>query len=311
MRGFIKVSMWASAGLLIAIIGERAGFAAPVVWAIDDGEKIKRDATSLPFASGKDNPVWAPAQPVHLFALRNETVALQVVVQADATPIAGATVDLASLSGPGGATIANAPNATDPTRFVGRPIERFVEHYFDITRASGGSDPPTSLGWSSGSAPPAGAWTGWMPDALIPVEVAPAWEPYPMQVSAQTNAVVWIDITVPKGQAPGSYTGNIVVKAGAQSLATLPLTLDVVAATLPDKPAVGTMLYYDPGELTQKIGDAAAESHLWKLLHRHRLSAMHDATNPSDVTRQLHALDGSLFTAANGYEGPDRVSAMA
>jgi len=304
MRAFSKASAAAIAVVLVGALGERAARAAPLVWAIDDGEKIKRDATSLPFSTGSDNPVWTPGQPVHLFALRNETVAMQVVVQADASALSGVTIDLASLTGPGGATIANAPGATDPTSFVGRPIERFVEHYFDVTRDSGGSDPTASLGWASGSGPTAGEWTGWMPDALIPVEVAPSWDPYPMNVAASTNAVVWIDITVPKGQMPGTYTGSVVVSAGSTTLATLPVTLDVVAATLPDEPAVATMLFYDPSELSQAIGDPAAEAHLWKLLHRHRLSAMHDSTSAADVTRQLAALDGSLFTPANGYEGP-------
>ncbi len=277
--------------------------AAPRVWVIDDGEKIKQDATSLSFADGTDNPVWSPGQPVRVVALRNETTALQVVIQADATALSGVTVDLPSLSCPEGATIANATGATDPTTFVGRPIERFVEHYFGVTRASGSKDPTASLGWSSGSGPTPGAWTGAMPDALIPVEDAPAWDPYPMQIAAQNNGVAWIDVTIPSDQKPGTYTGSIAVAAGGQSLASIPVELDVVAATLPDRP-LGTMLYYDPSELTRRIGDAAAEEHLWKLLHRHRLSAMHDAMSAGDVTAQLAALDGSLFTAAHGYEGP-------
>jgi hypothetical protein len=242
---------------------------------------------------------------VHLFALRNETVSLQVVVQADAAAIDGVTVDLASLACAGGGTIANTAGATDPTSFVGRPIERFVEHYFDVTRASGGSDPTASLGWRAGSGPPADEWTGAMPDALLPVEAAPTWEPYPMRVTAQSNAVVWVDVTVPKNQGAGTCTGEIVVSAGggAQTLARIPVELDVVAATLPER-ALATMLFYDPSELSRRIGDAAAEEHLWKLLHRHRLSALHDATSAADVTAQLGALDGSLYTAAHGYEGP-------
>ena len=97
MRVWTMVSLSVGAGLLGVLGAERVVHAAPAVWVIDDGEKIKRDATSLPFASGTSNPVWSPSQPAHLFALRNETVALQVVVQADATALAGVTVDLPSL----------------------------------------------------------------------------------------------------------------------------------------------------------------------------------------------------------------------
>jgi hypothetical protein len=279
-------------------------FAGPTVWAIDDGEKIKQDATALAFANGTSNPVWAPQQPIKLFALRNETVAFQVVVQADSTALDGVTVDLPGLVGPAGAAIQNDPAATDPTNFVGRPIERFVEHYFEIARASGGSNKGVSLGWAQGSGPAAGAWTGLVPDALIPVEVAPSWDPYPMHVDSNRNAVVWVDVTVPAMQAAGTYSGAVNIAAAGQSIATLPLELDVIGATLPDRP-VRTMLYYDRNELDKRIaGGDAAEANLWKLYHRHRLSPMHDALGASDATRHLPALTGAAFTSTAGYDGP-------
>src|SRR5260370_36635 len=87
------------AAVALAPLGARA---APVVWVIDDGEKIKADATSLPFAAGTSNPVWAPGQPVRLTSMRNETVALQVVVGADASGLAAVSVDLDALAGPNG-----------------------------------------------------------------------------------------------------------------------------------------------------------------------------------------------------------------
>src|SRR5262245_18455621 len=64
---------------------------AAVVWAIDDGERIPRDAISLPYASGADNPVWSPGQPIRLFALRDEVVAYQIVVGADGAALDGVT----------------------------------------------------------------------------------------------------------------------------------------------------------------------------------------------------------------------------
>jgi hypothetical protein len=278
---------------------------APSVWAIDDGEKIKRDATSLGFETGTGNPVWGPGAPLKLFGMRNETIAFQIVVEADATALSGVTVELDALKTAGGATIANAAGATDPMKYVGRPIERFVESYFQIKRESATGTTSESLGWAAGSGPPKGAWTGWMPDALIPVEVAPSWAPYPMTVGANENRVVWIDVTVPKDQAAGHYTGNVVVKAGTTALATIPIELDVLSATLPEWP-VKTMLFYDRGgDLDPRIaGGDAAEKQLWQLYHRHRLSPMHGADAPGDVAGKLAALDGSLYTAANGYDGP-------
>jgi len=287
----------------------RLAMGAPVVWAVDDGEKIKQDAAPSGMASGTGNPVWSPGQPIRLFAMKNETVAFQIVVAADGSRLDGVTVELDALA-TDTAKIANAPGATDPTRYVGRPIERFVEHFFDVPRASGGKQPGESLGWAPGSGPSAGKWTGKIPDALIPVEVAPSWSPYPMSVAPHANGILWIDVTVPRSQAPGLYKGTVVVKASgnpALQLASLPVELEVVDVTLPERP-VRTMLYYARSELDRRIGGGegkaeAAEQHLLRLFHRHRVSPMHGAMTADEVTRLRPMLDGSFYTASSGYEG--------
>jgi len=291
--------------VLVALAIPRLAVAAPSVWAIDDGEKIKQDATNLRFEEGTDNPVWSPGQPIRLFSLKNETVAMQIVVEADDATLDGVTVELDALAGPGGATVANAPGATDPTKFVGRPIERFVEHWLDIRGASTNTGGPTSsLGWAEGSGPAPGKWTGRMPDALIPIEVAPAWASYPMRIAAKQNGIVWIDVTMPADRPAGLYTGNVVVKSSAGPIATIPFELQLVDVTLPEQP-VKTMLVYDRGELDRRIGgDDAAELHLWQLLHRHRLTPVHAARTLEEAKHHLPALDGTAFSSARGYEGP-------
>lgn len=274
------------------------------MWAIDDGEKIRRDAPASPLTRGEGNPVWAPGQPIRLFAMKNETVAIQIVVAADDTPLDGVTVDLANLSNELAASkIENTPGANDPMKSVGRPIERFVEHFFTVTRASGGKDPKESQGWLPGSAPSA-KWIGPVADALVPVEIAPSWSPYPMRVAAHENGIVWIDLTIARDRPAGLYKGTVAVKSGARSLADIPIELTVVDATLPDRP-LATMIYYEEKHLERRIGALApAEKQLWQLLHRHRLTALHTATSVEQIDRQRTALDGSAFTAANGYEGP-------
>ncbi|HEX8789346.1 MAG TPA: glycoside hydrolase domain-containing protein [Polyangiaceae bacterium] len=273
--------------------------AAPSVWAVDDGEKIRRDAIDTPFEHGVDNPVWQPGQPVRLFAMRNESVAMQVVVEADAQALDGVTVDLLALDGPDGAHIADTGI---PAHAVGRPVERFVEHFVNVRRASGGKTAGESLGWEPGSGPAPYAWVGMVPDALIPVEHAPSWDAYPMHVEPRTNAVVWIDLNVPRDQHAGTYRGEVRVQAGKVPLATLPVELEVADAMLPDR-TVDAMVYYDH-ELFEKREGGGAEQPMWQLLHAHRIAAMHDATAPEDLQRQRAALDGSLFVRARGYLGP-------
>ena len=279
----------------------------PQVWVIDDGEKIKRDATSLRFEQGIDNPVWAPGEPIRLFALRNETVAFQVVIEAEDSELTSVTVDLDTLFGPDGAFIQNHSN--DPTQFVGRYIERFVEHYFYIDRPSGGPWSST-LWWGSGdSGPSGGEWTGWMPDALIPVEIAPVWSPYPLQIDRGHNGVVWIDITIPADQAPGLYTGRVIVKNNAAPVDELDIELRIHDANLPDWP-LKTMYFYDYEALARRIGgqwdaDAdAAEQRLWHLFHRHRITPFHTVLTVSDLEHILEKLKGSVYTKEKGYEGP-------
>jgi hypothetical protein len=283
--------------------------AAPSVWVIDDGEKIRRDATSTPFERGEGNPVWRPGEPVRVFALRNESVAIQVVVEADDAALAGVTVSLPKLDGPNGATMVEdvvrpvaALEARDRVDGPQRPIERFVEHFVVVRRQSGGRTPGESLGWERGAAPPAGAWVGPVPDALIPVEAPGPWRAYPVRIEPHENGIVWVDLNVPRDQAPGMYLGTVDVREGARPLAALPVELDVVDAVLPDR-TVATILFYDPEEVEKRVG-SAAEAHLWKLLHAHRIAPLHDATSKEDIDRQRMALDGTLYTQAHGYTGP-------
>ena len=262
--------------------------AAAAVWVIDDGEKIGRDETSLPFKTGKENPIWAPGKPIRLFGLRDEVVAFQVVIEADAGPVAGVDVDVV-FDGPGTAI----------------RVDRFVEHFFDIKRHTSTGGTAVSIDWAAGSGPPPERYVGWMPDALIPVDMAPAWAPWPMHIAAHQNGVVWIDLTIPPDMAPGMYSGEVRLRqSGGAALETLPLEIEVLSATMPARP-IATMLFYDRADLRRRIGDGErAERQLWDLFHRHRVVPLHSVGSAEDVRAHLPALDGSAFTPAQGYTGP-------
>jgi hypothetical protein len=297
-----------------------AAAAAPSVWVVDDGEKIRRDAVSTPFERGEDNPVWRPGAPVRLLAVRDEWVAFQVVVEAGDAPVEAATVELGPLARRRDTADRNHaydldsadrnhaydldPAADGNAGGAGAltHIDRFVEHFVIVRRPSGGRTPGESLGWEAGAAPPHAAWVGPVPDALIPVEHAPPWAPYPLQVEPRSNAVVWIDLFVPPAQPPGLYRGALAVRAAGGPLASIPVELEVADATLPER-MPGATAFYDPDELARRVGPAA-ERELWKLMHAHRVAPLHDATSVDDVARQRDALDGSLYTAAGGYVGP-------
>lgn len=229
-----------------------------IVSAIDDGEKIPRDVKA---------PLVDAADKVQLFGMRDEVVAFQIAIEG---PAEGVTVDVDGL-----------PPTVE--------MERFVEHFFEVKRSStAGHD--YSLGWAAGSGPRGKDWTGFYPDALIPVEKAPAWDPWPMKIAAGQRGAVWIDLTIPPEIDTGTYHGKVTVRAGDKTLATLPLDLEVLPATLPQR-AAKTLIFYDPGSLRKRIGNFDdTELQTLTLLRKHQLTPLRSVGSVEDV----HDLDDDV-----------------
>lgn len=281
--------------LLLAVLGslglaavprEASAARSPRVWIADDGSRIPRDDLGSPLSRGEDNPVWRPDGPVRLRALRGEAIAFQVVVEASDAALEKVVVNVE----PGLERVS---------------VERFVEHYVEVRRRSGNDRRPReSLGWSEEARPIGADLQGALPDALIPVDMAPAFAPYPLEVAPRRNGAVWVDLTVPLGAPPGAYTGSVVVAAGSTPLARIPVELTIDAAVLPYRP-VSFVAYYGYGELEARIGEAErVEQQLFQLLHAHHVDALASLRDVEDVDRLRPALDGSLFTSARGYCGP-------
>ena len=73
----------AMAALLLFVIPADAGVRR--IWAVNDGEKVERDAQNHPAMAG--NSVW-DGHVIRVFGARNEVVAVQVIVEADAHGLA-------------------------------------------------------------------------------------------------------------------------------------------------------------------------------------------------------------------------------
>ncbi len=276
------------------------------VWVVDDGARVARRAGVLPLMRGEKNPIWSPGGPVRLFALRGETVALQVVVTAGSQPLSGVTVDLEELRGP-------AVVRSRPAGAVGGAgaIRRFRLYDLPVKRRSGGRTRGESLGWTEDSTPADPSRGGLLPDPLIPVEAAPPWAPYPMAVAAGEHGVVWIDIELGERELPaGQYRGSIQVRGarqdaagGTQELGRIPVELELGPQVLPYAP-VRTMVYFDPEEITGRIGGQKAVRQHQQLMHRHRLSTVFPLSSAAEVRAHRDALTGALYTAEQGYQGP-------
>ena len=118
---------WGALALLLATAPAAAGVAS--VWAIGDGDKIARDGAGSPLAKG--NAAW-DGRTARLVAARNEIVAFQVIVEADAAGLAAVSVALPEL-GKGDARIVYSPPVVDPSLSVGRPIQLFSVNDMYVT----------------------------------------------------------------------------------------------------------------------------------------------------------------------------------
>ncbi len=117
---------------MLTICATPATAAVRRVWVVNDGEKIERDVVNHP-ASAR-NSAW-DGHLAHVFGARNEIVAFQVIIEADARGIDALSVHLTSLTSSRDRIVYREPSA-DPTEYAGRPIQLFTEHYMYVATPS-------------------------------------------------------------------------------------------------------------------------------------------------------------------------------
>ena len=262
------------------------------VWAVNDGEKVERDARNHP-ASAR-NAAW-DGRAVHVFGARNEVIAFQVIVEADGRGVRELSLRLPSLTS-GSDRIAYQQPAADPTDSVGRPIQIFAANYMLVTT-------PSHASWvfrrGSPAAPPDP--TGWKPVQLVPENARAGKGGFPLAIRPNENQAIWIEVYVDRARTAGVYKGTIELRAdGAQR--TVPIELEVFDFTLPDENSMHAMLYYSSDQPRLYHGrDLDAAYH--RFAHRHRVELVH----AYDETRLQAAWDrfsGADFTRDRKYEGP-------
>jgi hypothetical protein len=280
----------ALAATLLAPTPARAGVAS--VWAVGDGEKVEQDDLAHPLRAG--NAAWDGTR-VRLFGARNEVVAVQVIVEADARGIGTLTASLPELRLRGGAErIVYAPPGPDPSVSAGRPIQLFSVHYMNVTA-------PSRAGWvwRPGSEPR--DTTGWKPVQLVPENAAVGRGGFPVRVSPARGQALWIEVYTGRDRPAGVYEGTLTIGADGETRA-LPVELRLHDFTLPDANSVDAIVYYEPSQPELYHGsnlDAAYH----RFAHRHRVELVH-AYDEAAVRAHRGRFAGSDFTKASGYEGP-------
>ncbi len=302
------------------------------VWANTGEDKVTRDdLRATTDAHAVVSSVW-DGKTISVFGARNEVVAFNLVLEAGDKAVSHVDVAFNRLAGSGGAAIASS-DVTSPDgvfNWVGRNIELFYIRYLPIQGLSLLSyetyderhvpqrmrRPFTGEGIGSG---------GWVdrpdhdkeyPDIAVPLELEG-----PFDVAAGTNQSIWVDIYIPKDAAAGHYTGRVSISEAGSATRSIPVVLTVRDFSLPDAPSLKTMLDMGDGDISERyVGvrwpdDPTLQETMklvrnrhFQLLHRHKISVINDpgatdsADRPSD--EWLPLLDGSLFTAGQGYDGP-------
>jgi hypothetical protein len=228
-----------------------AASAAPRVIVLDDGVKVMREQR----APLEESP-W-PSGAIDLFAMRGETIALQVVIEADAAPVDGARVLLTSF--------ASSLSPLDVR------VTRYVERFVPVLRPSGNDGEPGSLAFTAKAAP-RDSFVGGVADPLVPEAYDTA------RAAPGQRAAVWVDLSIPLDARADTYRSALLVRAGSAELAMRPIVLRVLPEVLPAAPPTAAFVYYDTRELTRRLGDARAEGDLRATLHAYRVDAIHDVT---------------------------------
>ena len=286
--------------LACVLLSAPAAASLSTVWAVDDGTKVK--STDLNHTLKSKNGIYDGSS-IKIFGARNETVAFQVMLQGGSSSTAGVSVSLSQVGQVKNSGVSNNPDSY----FKGRNIELFKEVYHNVKTRSHG------LVWEISKDAPAG-WSGWVPDALVPLNIKPSFT-----VPASSTQAVWVDIYIPKTVQPGVHKGTLTVTVGGKacglSNCSMPVELTVVNATIPDTVRAKTMVWFSgddsdtvlgryyssPGNLSAAQVKPIVQRH-FRLGRRHMITLFmgEDSAPNNDI---LSRVNGSIFSASAGYHG--------
>jgi len=262
------------------------------IWAVNDGEKIERDARDHPARAR--NSVW-DGKAVHVFAARNEIIAFQIIVEAGPRGIRDLSIKLPELASSADRIQYRAP-ASDPTDYAGRPIQIFGVNYMHVTM-------PSNASWIYERGTPAAPAdpTGWKPVQLVPENARRGKGGLPLTVRPLETQAIWIEVYVDRERTPGQYRGTIEVRAD-DSRRSLPIELEVFDFVLPDDNSMHAMLFYESDQPERYQGrNLDPEYH--RMAHRHRAELV-NAYDEKKVQASWGRFSGDDFTRERKYEGP-------
>lgn len=317
--------------LSIAVLTSTASHAELVIWANNGEDKVTQDdCRATADAEAVHNSCWDGSQ-ISIFGARNEVLGFSLYLEAPVTAATQVTVSFDTLKHPQGYVLVNQPASGDELfDWTRRQIELFYVRYLQIKGLSDLSyesyyderhipermrRPWTGEGVGSGTWEDRPDHDKYYPDIAVPIELEQGFS-----IAQGKSQAIWVDVYIPSDAPPGLYSGNVIITEGAAQTHILPVVLEVVDMTLPDMPTAKTMLYISHENIYNRhfgqkwIADGTAEAdtaqevmnRYFMMLHRHRVSVItsYGENDQSPAGYWTPLLDGSLFTAANGYAGP-------
>jgi hypothetical protein len=275
------------------------------VWALDDGEKIKKEDVNNPLASDPDNLVWKNNK-INLFGARNEIIAFQIIIQAEKGGVEAVNVTVSDLKNGGYLIKGSSGGPADPFNYQEKNIELFTEHYLNITKRT----PPF---WGlSPTALPSEYYTGWVPDCLIPFSAPSGKGGAPFSIDGNENQGVWVDIYIPRDATPGIYTGDLLVTHKGNLFSDIPVSMEVFDFVLPDSSHIRNMFGFGPWDIAPRHGVSRyskayyeIEARYFQLAHRHRFDLVNEVYNLERMTNYYKKYySGEAYNTAFNYSGP-------
>jgi hypothetical protein len=227
---------------------------------------------------------------------------------------------IVSASGPGGLRGVRA-EAGDLVSDAGDEIQAsnltlFRQWFIDFTGvdAVGGSEPVPEHSAS---------FDALVPDPLIPLDNPIDGEPLgaPFDVAENGNQPLWLDVYIPPGTPPGTYTGEVTIEDADNQSAEVPITLEVWDLNLPDMTAVTTWFIFRIDTLVEYHSgtEACYPSGCWldwterprtivkryeELAHQHRIDTgpqfVHEPSNGCEVPTDFAEFDADMAPYMDG-----------
>src|SRR5262249_46267467 len=133
---------------------------------------------------------------------------------------------------------------------------------------------------------------GYQPVQLVPENARADRGGLPIDVPPRTRQAFWIELYTGRELPRGVYDGEVLLHAGGATRA-VPLELELLDFTLPDRSSLDAMIFFDPDEVTLYQGHDLADRY-HRFAHRQRI----ELVGPNDersVRAALGRFDGSDF----------------